>query len=164
MRIERATVTPSAGGKMARRAAPSAPKSPASLSPDQMRQGVVAIRRRIADLKELDIGVRGHRVQADAWPQAAADGVSQAVGPAAPSCAGGGRDRGFYYKPSSSVFSFHGGNAIQNTGQAIFCVGDVSVDFDQPLKRQGGPDRLDFSDEVVPRLAYLAQVTDVHIV
>jgi uncharacterized protein (TIGR02391 family) len=42
---------------MARRAAQSAPKQPANLSPDQMRQGTTAIRRRIADLKELDINV-----------------------------------------------------------------------------------------------------------
>ena len=39
--------------------------------------------------------VRGHRIQADAWPRVASIGISKAVGPAAAPCASSGCYRGF---------------------------------------------------------------------
>ena len=54
------------------------------------------VRWRVIDLVQwLSDDVPGERVQADAEPRAAPDGISPAVGPAPPPCPGGRRDRGF---------------------------------------------------------------------
>ena len=55
-------------------------------------------RAALADRRSLPMGFRGipHRgVCADAQPRVARNGVSQALGPPAPSCPGRGRHRGF---------------------------------------------------------------------
>ena len=53
------------------------------------------VRWRLIDLSQWIRGVPYHGRQADAEPGAARHGLSQAVGPPAPSCPGRRRDRGF---------------------------------------------------------------------